>query len=70
MKRTRRNPRPQGRQRRPAEKREPLSDDAPLPAVPTDPVDAMSADSFPASDPPGFIVMRLGRRNGGRDPIP
>ena len=59
------NPRPkiQGRQRRRRGKHDRRPDYATLPTVSGDPVDAMSADSFPASDPPGFIVMLLGRRN-------
>lgn len=63
MKRAHPRPRVRGRQRRLRGKHERLPYYTTLPTVSGDPVDAMSADSFPASDPPSFIVMLLGRRN-------
>ncbi|MDE2229444.1 MAG: hypothetical protein KGL11_10445 [Alphaproteobacteria bacterium] len=46
------------RQRRLAERYEQLSDST---ASHLDNVDVMSADSFPASDPPSFTASRSGR---------
>lgn len=58
MKRTRPGWRFGERQRHLAEKYERLSD-YPLPPVfSDDDIDAMGADSFPASDPPSFTVER------------
>lgn len=62
MKRTNPGEPPDDRQRRLAEKYEWLSDYV-RQALSDDPIDAMSADSFPASDPPTFTVVRRDRRN-------
>ncbi|MDE1902818.1 MAG: hypothetical protein KGI46_03075 [Alphaproteobacteria bacterium] len=50
-------------QARPIEERRRPADRALLAAMPDDAIDAMSADSFPASDPPSFAAMRPGRRD-------
>lgn len=51
------------RQPRLVEKRRRPADRAPRVAITDDALDVMSADSFPASDPPSFAAMRPGRRN-------
>jgi len=51
------------RQPRLVEKRRRPADRAPRTTVSDDALDVMSADSFPASDPPSFAAMRPGRRN-------
>ncbi|HLJ53226.1 MAG TPA: hypothetical protein VKT24_07560 [Rhizomicrobium sp.] len=63
MKRARPAEKPGKRQRRLAEERRSAADRAPQPALSDDALDVMSADSFPASDPPSFAAMRPGRRN-------
>jgi len=52
------------RQPRIVERRGRPADRAPRAAMSDDALDIMSADSFPASDPPSFAAMRPGRRNG------
>jgi len=63
MKRAQPGKRSGKRQRRVAEKRGRPVDHAPRQALSDDELDAMSADSFPASDPPSFAATRPGRRN-------
>ena len=63
MKRARPGKKSAKRQTRPVEKRGRPADRAPRVAMSDDALDVMSADSFPASDPPSFAAMRLGRRD-------
>ena len=62
MKRARPGEKSGKRQARPVEKRQRPADCAPRAAISDDALDVMSADSFPASDPPSFAAMRPGRR--------
>jgi len=63
MKRARRSRQADERQRQLAEKNERLSDYSRRPAVSDNHIDAMSADSFPASDPPSFARKPHGDRH-------